>query len=288
MRFLAALLIAAAAWVQPAPGTRSYQLNDARLTESSGIAPSRVREGVYYTHNDSGDSARFFAFKLTSSADVHVRSEGPPSLTLAVEYDLENVAAKDWEDIATAKLRGKSYVFCGDIGDNKSKRASIHVYRVPEPTGGGGKVRADMDIELTYPDGPHNAETLLVDPKSGRISIVAKTQDRGAGIYSLALPKKSGSYTLTRIGAVSIPAMLAPARLITGGAISADGKWVVLRTYVAAYEFPNKGDWWKSKPRLVELNGDPQGEGITYSPDGKCFLTTSEGRPCKVSVIPRQ
>lgn len=256
-------------------GIRVVKIADPRLTESSGIAPSRVRPGVYYTHNDSGDSARFFVFTLDN-----------PKLE---EYDVENVEAKDWEDMATATVKGKSYVYCGDIGDNKSKRKSIHIYRVPEPKAGGGKVSADQDLELTYPDGPHNAETLLVQPETGDITIVIKSQDKKSGVYFLPAPRRSGSFELKKIGEIDLELALSPARLITGGAISADSKHLVLRTYLAAYEFdvPARfNDWVRSKPRVVALNHDPQGEGITYRLDGKFLVTTSEGTPCPVSEIP--
>ncbi len=248
------------------------KLDDERLAESSGVAPSRTRPGVYYTHNDSGDTARFFAFSLDK-------------LKLE-EYDVENAEAVDWEDMATATVAGRSYVYCGDIGDNKSKRTSIHIYRVREPAAGGGKVRADRDWEISYPDGPHNAETLLVHPGSGDITIVTKSQDKTSGVYFLPQPAQSGTFQLRKIGEVAIDSAFSPARLITGGAISADAKHLVLRTYLEAYEYDASAEWFKSTPRKVSMNHDPQGEGITYSLDGKSLLTTSEGRPCQVSVIP--
>ncbi len=256
-------------------GIRLVKITDSRLTESSGIAPSRVRPGVFYTHNDSGDTARFFAFTLDN-----------PKLE---EFDVENAEARDWEDVATATVKGKSYVYCGDIGDNKEKRKAIHIYRVPEPKSGGGKVAADQDLELAYPDGAHNAETLLVQPETGDITIVIKSQNKTSGVYFLPAPRRSGSFELKKIGEIDLELALSPARLITGGAISADSKHLVLRTYLAAYEFevPARfNDWVRSKPRVVALNHDPQGEGITYRLDGKCLVTTSEGTPCPVSEIP--
>src|SRR5207244_2918013 len=123
------------------------------------------------------------------------------------EYDVENAAALDWEDIATATVGGRSYVYCGDIGDNKSRRKSIHIYRVPEPGPTAGKVKADQDLELVYPDGPHNAETLLVQAGTGDITIVVKTQDKTSGVYTLKAPRKSGKYTLTKAGEVQIAAI---------------------------------------------------------------------------------
>jgi len=81
---------------------------------------------------------------------------------------------------------------------------------------------------------------------------------------------------------------LEPTKLITGGNVSADGKYVVLRTYLAAYEFPlaNPLGWWKATPKTIKTANEAQGEAIAYSRDGKELLTTSEFAPCLVSRIP--
>lgn len=87
-------------------------LQDPRITESSGVAAG---PGVLWTHNDSGDSARFFAL------DRRCR-------TLAT-YSVVGARATDWEDMA----RGAGALWFGDIGDNASTRSGVVVYRVPEP-----------------------------------------------------------------------------------------------------------------------------------------------------------
>ena len=87
-------------------------LQDERLTESSGVAVGR---DVLWTHNDSGDSARFFAL------DRRCRTVGT--------FTVAGATATDWEDMA----RGAGALWFGDIGDNASTRAEIAVWRVPEP-----------------------------------------------------------------------------------------------------------------------------------------------------------
>src|SRR4051812_14016824 len=52
------------------------------LEELSGLAVSAAHRGVVYAHNDSGDSARFFAFRI----------DGVP----LGEFRLEGVDAIDW------------------------------------------------------------------------------------------------------------------------------------------------------------------------------------------------
>ena len=249
-------------------------LTDKRIDESSGVAPSFLSPGDYYTFNDSGDCARFFKF------DQH-------GAILSV-YQVPNATNIDWEDMASAKLNGQPYLFFGDIGDNAGKRKSIKIYRVPEPT--GTQCHADEIIELKYPDGSHNAETLLVHPKTGDLTIVTKASLHPAGIYFLPCPKASGSFVLQKLADIDVNAIMREAKLITGGAWSHDCKHVVLRTYLGAYEFavqdPMK--WFVSPPLRIQTNLEMQGEGITYALDDKALITTSEGNPCPVSIIPLQ
>jgi hypothetical protein len=247
------------------------QIKESRLKESSGIAPSQRKDDVFYTFNDSGDSARFFQFN-TAGKVLNV-------------FNVSSANNLDWEDMASASLDGKPYLYFGDIGDNAGARKSIFVYRVPEPTGKSAK--ADQVLELRYPDGAHNAEALLVHPKTGDITIVTKTTDIAA-VYSVARPASSGSYTLVKLGQIDLIGIVGSARLITGGAWSQDGQYVVLRTYLGAYEFSGSDAalWFENARTDVPTNVEMQGEAITYTRDGNALLTTSEGSPCPVSIIP--
>lgn len=249
-----------------------FTLSDPAISESSGIAASRRREGIFYTHNDSGDSARFFQFDATGKvlATIAIANAQP---------------AIDWEDMAAATVAAKPYLYFGDIGDNAAKRKHIVVYRVPEPAGAPKSVTADRIYTLTYPDGPHNAEALMVAPKTGDLWIATKTSSGPALLFRLKNPGRSGSYRLSRIGRLSIPGIIPQTRLVTGGDLSPDGRHLVLRTYVGAleYDFANP-DWMKRKPRSITIQLEHQGEGIAYSRSGDALFTSSEGAPCPISM----
>ncbi|MBL8060058.1 MAG: hypothetical protein JNK63_04995 [Chthonomonas sp.] len=248
------------------------------INESSGIAPSRRYPGEYYTHNDSGDSARFF--RVGPSGDIRGT------------YSLKGVQARDWEDMASAQIDGKNYLYFGDIGDNNSQYSSVFIYRVEEPTGAGNQEIANFQkYEVTYPGGARNAETLMVDPKTGDIWIVEKKTGSGS-IYRLRKPGKSGKYKFERRGSISFPDGLAPMRVITGGAVAPDGKHLVMRTYAFAYEFPIPGKGMESflETTCSRIQTPPQvqGEAITYALDSNRLVTTSEGTPCAVWGITAQ
>lgn len=252
------------------------RITDPEVDESSGVAPSPEEAGIWYTHNDSGDSARFFRF------DEKGRVTGV--------FRLKGVEAVDWEDMASAKVGGKSYLYFGDIGDNAGKRRSIVVYRVEEPIGEGRELGAFERFELTYPDGPHNAEALLVRPGTGDLYVVTKTAKGPSGVFRLSGSAAPGARALVRVGEIQLAGALEPMRLVTGGDVSPDGRFVVLRTYLGAYEYAaGEGEafdrWTKSTPRVVALQAEVQGEAIAYSRDGQWLVTTSEMTPCQVSRV---
>lgn len=244
------------------------------ITESSGVANSPLWPGVYYTHNDSGDKPRFFKF------------DGQGKLFGA--YALRGAQAFDWEDMASARVTGKSYLYFGDIGDNSAKRSAVTVYRVGEPRTSSPLIGTFETYNVTYPDGPHNAETLMVNPLNGDIYIVTKSADEGSRVFKLRRPGGSGSFRLQEIGKLTFPGSILGGQLATGGDISPDGKWIVIRTYFAAYEYavPKRfDDWVTGSPTTIRLASETQGEAISYSRDGKALITTSEGSPCPVSVV---
>ena len=242
-----------------ADGTLLFRFQDSRITESSGLAAG-TRSDLLFTHNDSGDSARFFAVDRTGRTRA--------------TYPLRGVDARDWEDIARGPGRT---LWLGDIGDNSAARdRGLLVHRVPEPAGTGGATLTPTTFRLRYDDGPKDAEALLVTPQ-GRLLLVEKTFGSAAGVYASDVPLRSGGVVnlLHRVGEVHVP-------MVTGGDLSPDGRRVVLRNYTAAYEWdvPN-GDVLAAlaeDPERVPLPGSSQGEGISYSRDGRSLLTSSEGK----------
>ncbi len=265
-----------------APLVRSYgnavsfaNITDARITESSGIAASRAFPGEYLTHNDSGDSARFFRFN--SSGNV------------TGVFNLRNAGATDWEDMCSARIRGKNFVFLGDIGDNNSVRSSITIYRVEEPTTSGESTLNTYDVfSVTYPDGAHNCESMICDPNSGDLYLIIKASNGTCPIYRVPYKAQSSAISAVLVGTIFLNDTALGGKLTTGADASPDGRFVVLRTYARAYEYdvPREfKNWFQSTPRQVKLRSETQGEAICYSLDGLKMLTSSEGNPCPVSVL---
>lgn len=249
-------------------------IKSSSVNESSGIAVSPSRPNLFYTMNDSGDTARFFQFS----------KEGALLNTMA----LTDAEALDWEDMASATVDGVSYLYFGDIGDNKRERPNITVYRVPEP-GVDSPVTKYRKYDFKYPDGSHNAEALMVNPANGDIWIVTKTDNGAARVYMAKEPRTPKQLlsvnTMKLMGTIQFSETGGFGNLVTGGDVSADGKYMLLRTYSRGYEFDFNSKWWMNTPRSFELAKEMQGEAICYSTDGKAIYTTSEGNPCPVSMI---
>ena len=111
-------------------------------------------------------------------------------------------------------------MWVGDIGDNRRRRDDVTVYRV-DPRDGEHPGTAHR---LTYPDGAHDAETLLVHPRTGRVFVVSKSPFGGT-VYAAprTLSGDGGTDRLTSFARVS--------GLVTDGTFFPDGKRVLLRTY---------------------------------------------------------
>lgn len=267
-------------------------LQNRKINESSGLVASRRTPGVLWTHNDSGDGPNLFA------TDRKGRSLGRFTVTGATNVD--------WEDIAAGSERGDAAtLYIGDIGDNGRNRVDTAVYRVREPKidpdalGQTGETAHAERFPYHYADGHHDAETLLVDPKSEEIFIVIKVDSGLSAVYKFPMPLTPGRpATLQRVATVKFSNPLifrgrAVGKLATGGDVSIDRKHVAIRTYTDGSEWdirPGQAldDALRSSPRTIALPWIGQFESLCYSLDGRYLYTTSEGSPCPLWEIPRK
>jgi hypothetical protein len=254
------------------------RLQNKQMDEISGIAASGIHDGIYYVHNDSGDTSRFFA----------ITPEGKIKSTIYFKGDLRfKFGVHDCEDIAVGPgpVKGKSYVYVGDIGDNVSIYRNITVYRIEEQkswTGGDSIIHANaVPIHFTYPDGARDAETLMIDPIEKLIYIVSKRTD-SVTVYTSPLNfKANDTLVLTKRCKLFFNGFR-PFKWITAGDISKDGQQVLLKDYVKVYYWKrnNNEPIWKTmqrKPVELPYQQEKQGEAIGFTPDGKGYYTTSEG-----------
>ncbi len=219
-----------------------FAFSDPRISEASALTP--LAGGLYATTNDSGDSGRVFT----------VDSRGD---TVGVSHWSEDPV--DVEGLAPA---GDNQVWVGDIGDNNGVWDSVRIAKVR--VGRGERTVSPTTYELVYPDGPHNAESLLAHP-DGRVFVA--TKDWGGGrLY--AVPRRldpDRPNTLKEIAPV-LP-------MATDGAFFPDGKHLLIRGYYSATVYA-----WPSMDRVGSFRtpDQEQGEAIGVTAKGD-VVVTSEG-----------
>ncbi|MET4610169.1 hypothetical protein ABIC28_001139 [Rhodococcus sp. PvR044] len=238
---------------------------DPALEEVSGLA---VTDDGIYAAADSGtdDAIRVL--------DDQCRVTG--TLPLPVDpFDVEDLAQADGR------------LWLSDTGDNAGARTTVALTDMDTGTGAGTLRR------LTYPDGAHDAEAILLG-SDGVPVLVTKELFGASGIYRPAgalraeqLPSP-GPTALERVGQIGFeptetpggPIPFAASTMITGGAVSADGTVVALRTYTDVYLYPAPdGDvvaaLTGAEPTRVPMSDQPQGEAIAFTPAGD-LLSASE------------
>lgn len=248
---VASLLVAGAARAA-ADDTVAFTIRDPRITESSGLTRD-TEANLYWTVNDSGDSARAFALDETG----HVVG------TINFRADVSDVEAVQYSD---------NVLYVADIGDNHADRDHVTVYLLYSPQPDNQTVLYHA-YDFAYPDGPHDAETLLVSA-TGQLYLVTKGAD--GGIYQApAQPSRSRVNTLTRVAD-------APP-FVTDGQFLADGR-IALRSYVdVSILDPNQG--YKVVAQ-APTPAQPQGESLTQSLNGSSLLVGSEGSDSQVYSMP--
>jgi hypothetical protein len=249
---LAGVLLAIVPTIAAAEDTIAFRIKDARITESSGLAVDPNGD-IYWTVNDSGDRGVAYGIGLDGTVQGTLNYRAQPT-------DVEAVAMHD----------GRLYI--ADIGDNSGQRSSVRVFLFTDPRANGLTVTYHA-YDFRYPDGPHDAETLLVDD-SGRLFIVTKGGD--AAVYAAPVqPEREGVNELKKVGS-------APSG-VTDGTFLPGGDRIALLTYSSVKVLdPSTYEVLMSAP----IPSQPQAESLTVSLDQQSLLVGSEGKNSRVYAVP--
>ncbi len=250
------------------------------LAEMSGLAVSTRHPGVLWSHNDSGNSFRVFA--LDESGRLLA------TLTLT-GVDKEEGARMDLEDIAVGPCvpgEPRSCIYLADIGDNFERRARVRIFRFPEPD---QVVDATVSVEtlpFTYPDGAHDAESLIIDSRTARLAVITKKKDSLGEVFALEGLAPGTVGKATRLGELHAPETVD--FRTTAADLHPSGQRMLLRTYTRVWELRRPGASRLEEllqGQVVEVPGpsQAQSEAITYLPekgqsqaDARAYLLGSE------------
>ena len=241
------------------------------LQEISGLATGRKNPKAVYAVEDSGNRNVVFVKDSTG--------------VLLCELVLFGATNRDWEDLAIGPgpTPGESYIYVADFGDNRSRREWVRIYRFKEPaleldtiTVPFQRIVTDFDqIKYKYPDGPRDAETLMIDPFTKNLIVITKREPR-VRVYELPYPQNTSDFTVCHFRGDL------PFRTIVGGDISPDGNEILIKDYGAIYYWPEveRQDpiytMFHYVPGTVAYIPEVQGESIAWTKDGNGYFTITE------------
>ena len=260
-------------------------ITDPALVEVSGLGFSRLRPDLLWAHNDSGDGANLYGSSVDVSASAG--GSGPAQLVTATE-----VFAIDWEDMAIIGTPGEpGTVYVGDIGDNRELRAFVFVYRFVEPEVPADTAPGAVEViverfSLAYPEGPRDAEALLVDPLDGDLFIITKGGSAEPVVYRAAAADLTdgGAVTMQAVAALDVRGQ------VTAADFSYSGDRVVVRTYEEVLVFPRidegLGSTFGQAPCAFPGPDEPQGEAVAFDESNGIVMVSEGNAPAVYRLAP--
>ena len=255
------------------------------LVEASGLLRSSREPNVFWSHNDSGNDERLFAFDSSGRALGAVRIGGARN--------------QDWEAIALGPCAGGACVYIGDVGDNGARRAQATVVRVPEPTTQDSVSTLTERVSFRYADGPRDVESIWVAPDTS-VYLLTKRPDRDArGRYRAArlyrIPASAWHSDAVAVAAIVDSLPIVPVQgnsraWITDAALSppdsVGARWLAVRSYTDVYVFGMDTLTWRPTTLIAHcslsaLRERVSGEGITWLADGR-LMFDAEGEGARL------
>jgi hypothetical protein len=267
------------------------QIEDTELVEASGLVASAKNPGVLWAHNDSGDTARVFAFTTLGA------SLGQLTLPDVEAVDIEDLAAGPCPDLMAPCL------YLADTGNNLYNRTRVVIYAIPEPDvsaqaplAEGAQASHVWTFPIVYPNDPANVEAMVVTPNASMIVLYEKVEPGPARIFTYRAPwTPDEDITLEETGTFDPPGVdVNGGHLITGADLHTSGKSLALRTYTGVWEvrldteagaLPNVIDDSQIVEAFLGPLTEPQGEAVAYDEDGRGLWTLSES-PDRTPPVP--
>lgn len=265
------------------------------IKEASGLVASPNFNYRFWTHNDSGDSARIFAM-TGNGADRGV-------------VNLGGITARDFEDIAIGPgpNANKDYIYVADIGNNGKSRSTVWIYRFvePEPPGKGKSITIPGNqierFEYAYenPNDPgktwkRNAESLFVDPISNDVVIIEKQLTTVGGKADMGWVYKISQSNLKEGSVIKAKPKVAVRQRrttdygpFTGADISPNGKVIIAKNGSETFAWkrdPSKTVYsaFSAFPISTCYPPSTPGEAIAFNKGGGAVLSITEQKNSKV------
>ena len=182
---------------------------------------------------------------------------------------------------------GAGHLYVGDIGNNRSARRDLRVYRLvePDPSEPARRVRVERILPFHYAD-----QSAFPDPElafdgealyfaDGALWILTKhRRDTGTTLYRLADVEGGAEQTLEPLQQLALPIESAPFGTVTAASASPDGRLVAVLLYTAIFVYERRADGTLDPQPRARIALDPrrtgQVEGITWN--GRALVFCNE------------
>jgi hypothetical protein len=184
--------------------TPALRWTDPHLTSPGGLAAGVVHPDVWWTFDSRAPQTRLVALD----------SRGRTAAT----YQLQGVP--HWNALTVVKSGSGASLVLADLTKGQAETGLLTLYRVDEPTRLASGTLVAKSYRLRYPDGGHDAATLLASPSDGRVYIVTRSTV-AAAVFALPGALGPDVNKLTRLRKLPFG--------VRAGTFTPDGR-VVLRT----------------------------------------------------------
>lgn len=235
-----------------------------KIKETSGLINV---DGKLWTLNDSGGRAELYEIS---------QKDGRILKTLKIT----NARNVDWEDMAY----DDTYVYIGDIGNNRGNRKNLKIYKIPRASlRTEKKVRAEViayryNDQKNFSSRPHknNFDCEAMVAHNDKLYLFSKNwQNQKTRLYELS--SQAGKHQAKYLTTFDIDGM------VTGASLNEEMGILLLTTYssllnVELWAFTNYQNkhFFKGEKRRLNLKSPLQGqiEGVTFKDNYQAYLSS--------------
>ena len=248
-------------------------IENSQIGEASGLAAGLIDTSIFWTHNDTGDKNRLFAIDSLGRGTK--------------EFFVPGAQNWDWEAVAITAFGQQPFIYIGDIGDNDLARSQYTIYRVAEPVQTANTTETAKKILFQYPDGSHDAESLLIDHVTKDIYLITKRENKKR-LYRLAFPQAFDKLlTAEFVSEMTFSTGTDVLSYITDGTVAFDNSEIIVKSYLHLYHWRvKKGESIPKAlartPSILPYRLEAQGEAVTFTKNASGYLTLSETSENKI------